>query len=225
MNVTYQLFHYDVSHRLLTKTIPIQSRSFVKAFLQLYYCLTSGLTLNIIDIDNTSRTIPANTSGMGPANLRMTHPGLDAGDDSDDWNGAFAGNTVFGPYSNVYADDCGIQVGTSATAVAVADDNLVAPVANGTSSGQMVYYGCWGLNYVTGASSASFDVERIVRNSSGGSIIIAEIGIYSIACNLSSNNTEANKFGFCILRDVLGATVTVLNGEYLKVKYTITVSN
>lgn len=30
---------------------------------------------------------------------------------------------------------------------------------------------------------------------------------------------------FCILRDVISPTVTVNNGEYLKVKYTITVSN
>jgi len=124
---------------------------------------------------------------------------------------------------DTFADEKGVIVGTSSTAVAVADDNLVAPIANGASAGQFVYYGCWGLNYATGASSASFDIERIFKNSSGGSIVVAEIGMYA-GWAFGGSGGEG-EYTFCILRDVLGATVTVLNGEYLKVKYTITVSN
>ena len=220
MNVTHQIINYDSRHRVKVLYPTAQSRSFVKAFLQQLYCLTSDLSQAIIDIDNTSRTVPGNSS----ASLRVIHPGLDAGDDSRAVN-PNSGANIVGYHFNIYADDCGIQVGTSATAVAVADDNLVAPIAHGTGAGQFVYYGCYGLNYTTGASSASFDVERIFRNGSGGSIVVAEIGMYTRATTETSNVNENEVFGFCILRDVLGATVTVLNGEYLKVKYTITVSN
>ena len=220
MNVTYTLLCYDAMRRLKYAPIANESHSFVKAFLQLLYCMTSNLSQNIIDIDNTSRAI----DNSDEAELRVIHPGLASADDSGGgFRGNIGGSGTIAHY-DVYADDCGIQVGTSSTAVAVADDNLVAPIANGTSASQFVYYGCWGLNYTTGASSASFDVERIFKNSSGGSIVVAEIGMYARAF-LQQSPTASQAFGFCILRDVLGATVTVLNGEYLKVKYTITVSN
>ena len=190
-----------------------QSRSFVKAFLQLLYCITSNLSQDIIDITNTSITI----DNAAEANCDAGHPGLNSKDD------ILAMPFGINRQPAILSDDKGIVVGTSSTAVAVADDNLVAEIAHGTSAGQMVHYGCWGLNYTTGASSASFDVERILRNSSGGSIVVAEIGMY--AATSQNSGTETNSKSFCILRDVLGATVTVLNGEYLKVKYTVTVSN
>ena len=218
LKVYLETAHYDKQHRLIAVHRE-QSRSFVKAFLQLIYCLTSNLSQNIIDIDNTSRSIDDERD----ASLRVTHPGLSAGDDSAGSYIQLTAGFSAGVFS-VYADDCGIVVGTSSTAVAVADDNLVAPIAHGSSAGQFIHYGCWGLNYTTGASSASFDVERIFRNDSGGSIVVAEIGMYTRAF-LDNVPSESEAFGFCILRDVLGATVTVLNGEYLKVKYTITVSN
>ena len=220
MNVTYQINQHDRRHRLLKQHPSEQSRSFVKAFLQLMYCQTTNLTQAVIDIDNTSRTV----GSAAQAACNVTHPGLSSKEDFSSLTSALtSGSNRTAPFQ-VFADECGIVVGTSATAVAVADDNLVAIIANGSSAGQFVYYGCYGLNYATGASSASFDIERIFRNSSGGNITVAEIGIYATATNQSSP-IDSQVYGFCILRDVLGATVTVNNGEYLKVKYTITVSN
>ena len=216
MQVHYTLSHYDRRHRLVGKTPPEPSRSFVKAFLQLLYVEMADLTQNIIDITNTSKTI----ADAQRASLSVAHPGLDAKDDFFLFDN-FQRGTDF-PY-NVFSDGKGIIVGTSNTAVAVADDNLVAPIAHGTSAGQFVYYGCWGLNYTTGASSASFDVERIFKNSSGGSITVAEIGMYCTATN-AINPVSTEVFSFCLLRDVISPTVAVLNGEYLKVKYTVTVS-
>lgn len=209
MNVYFEIFHYDKRHKLKYKTESEQSKSFVKAFLQFLYVLTSNLTQDIIDITNTSRTVSSATL----ARSGVTSPGLDSKNDF-----------IVMPESttdtvSIFSDDAGIVVGTSATAVAVADDNLVAQIEHGTSAGQFVHYGCWGLNYATGATAASFDIERIFRNSSGGTIVVAEIGIYAGSC-LSSNGRA-----FCFVRDVLGATITVLDGEYLKVKYTIQVSN
>ena len=215
MDATLQLIRYNKRGRISERrTQP--ARSFVKAFLQLLFVHMAELTENVIDIDNTSRAVLSDSDERTP-HLLCTHPGLSSGQSFSPFSTATA---VY----NIYADDCGIQVGTSATAVAVADDNLVAPIVNGSSAGQFVYYGCWGLNYTTGASSASFDIERIFRNDSGGNITVAEIGVYSIN-TATGSPSQTQVFGFCILRDVISPTVTVNNGEYLKVKYTVTVSN
>ena len=219
-NVHYQLYHYNKRHQLKHKSEMIQSKSFVKAFLQMFFVITSNVSQNIIDITNTSRTIPNATA----AQLYCLHSGLASGDAS--WSQRSSYGTTYPPVAHIFADELGIQVGTSATAVAVADDNLVAPIANGTSAGQFVYYGTWSLNYTTGASTSSFDVESIYRNSSGGTIVVAEIGMYCRATTATTwyQSSDSQRFSFCILRDVLGATKTVLDGEYLKVKYTISVS-
>ena len=221
MNVSYTLSHYDRRHRIIGVPWTVPSRSFVKAFLQMVYCMMAELSQNIIDIDNTSRAI----SNSGDASLNVMHPGLSSKDLTSDagFTGASVSLGTWPP--QVFADEKGIVVGTSSAAVAVADDNLVAIIHNGTSAGQFVYYGCYGLSYTTGASSASFDVERIFRNSSGGSVTVAEIGMYSAGSPNGPGALDTDTYGFCLLRDVISPTVTVLNGEYLKVKYTITVSN
>lgn len=221
LNVQYQITHYGKRGKIKQR-YTAKSRSFVKAFLQLLYIKMANLSQNVIDIDATSRALDNNNE----ADLYVLHPGLDAGEDSglSSTSGLFS-ILVTDFRTNMYADDQGIQVGTSSTAVVVADDNLVTPIANGTGSGQLVYYGCYGLNYTTGATTASFDIEREFRNDSGGSITIAEIGLYCRSPLSGNGSGETSIFGFCIIRDVISSTVTVNTNEYLKVKYTITVSN
>src|SRR3990167_6453158 len=183
------------------------------------FSIMSRVSTNAIDISNTSRTLSTSAAAL-EQQISVIHPGLDSLTDLYQTSGASGGgaSTSFA----VASDQCGIVVGTGSTAVAVANFAMGTIIAHGTSAGQFVYYGCWGLNYTTGASSASFDIERIFRNSSGGSIGVAEIGMYCASTTGQSSPPPAVAFGFCILRDVLGATVTVLDGEYLKVKYTIT---
>ena len=218
MRVYYQIAHYDQRHRLKWKSALVKSDSFVKQFLQMLFSIMSRVSTNAIDISNTSRTLTTSSAAL-EQQISVIHPGLDSLTDLYQTSGASGGgaSTSFA----VASDQCGIVVGTGSTAVAVANFAMGTIIAHGTSAGQFVYYGCWGLNYTTGASSASFDIERIFRNGSGGSIVVAEIGVYGMMADNSANGAN----GYCILRDVLGATVTVLNGEYLKVKYTITVSN
>ena len=149
LNVQYTISHYNKKERLISQKTT-QSRSFVKAFLQLFYCMTSNLSQDVVDITNTSRTI----SNASFSNMGVQHPGLSNLQDMI----RAAGNPFDAfdtyPYA-INADQCGIIVGTSATVVAVADDNLVTPIANGSAASQFVYYGCYGLNYATGASSPS----------------------------------------------------------------------
>ena len=66
------------------------------------------------------------------------------------------------------------------------------------------------------APNASFDIERIFRNISGGDITINEIGVYVIA--------DYYAYNYCIIRDKLAQGVMVSNGEFLKVKYTIKIT-
>jgi len=216
MNLTYTLYEYDRNHRLKRPPRVEQSHSFVKAFLQLLYCSASNLTQTIVDIGGVSRTV----SNALLAEADVTHPGLDSHD------GFLAmPDTAFvlGRIYDISSDEKGIVIGTGSTAITVEDDALDTIIPHGTGSGQMLYSGCWGLNPVSGGGTASFDLERIFRNESGGSIVVAEMGIYAATSMNSTVITDAR--AFCMLRDVLGTTVTVGDGEYFKVKYTITVSN
>ena len=122
-----------------------------------------------------------------------------------------------------YGEYLGIVVGTSSTAVAPSQTKLITPIAHGTAAGELEYSGMLimdeaDFNVDTGADEAYFEIERIFRNASGGSITIEEIGINTHG----GNGTEVN-LTFCILRDV--DTIEVADGEYLKIKYRIKVAS
>lgn len=122
-----------------------------------------------------------------------------------------------------YGEHLGIVVGTSLTPVAPSQTNLIAPIEHGTGTGELEYFGMYVMdegdfNVDTDADEAYFEIERIFRNVSGGSITIREIGINALASNYISNNEV-----FCILRDV--DTIEVADGEYLKIKYRIKVAS
>lgn len=123
----------------------------------------------------------------------------------------------------VYGEHLGIVVGTSSTAVDRLQTKLITPIVHGTGAGELEYFGMLVMdegdfNVDTSADEAYFEIERIFRNASGGSITIEEIGIYSLARAPLVDNQV-----FCILRDV--DSIEVLDGEYLKIKYRIKVAS
>lgn len=127
-------------------------------------------------------------------------------------------------YHYVYGGYLGIVVGTSATAVSPEQTKLLSLIEHGTSAGELEYFGMLimdeaDFNVDVGNDEAYFEIERIFRNASGGSITIEEIGIYSLA----DTYVSANNIVFCILRDV--DTIVVADGEYLKIKYRIKVAS
>ena len=197
MKVYYQLFVYDNNEKLRRKTRRVQSKSFLKPLLYKMCYMVGGSAIATMDIDNVSNTT------FNKGYFRVSHPGRDSRDDTY----VVAEST---------ADRVGIQVGTGTAAVAITDYAMNTKIVNGSSAGQFVHYGCWVLNPVTGASSFSYNIERIFQNSSGGSITVNETGLYDHDMNYYGN--------FCLIRDKLSSGVAVANGEYLKVKYTITVS-
>ena len=195
MKVYYQLFVYDKNEKLKRKTRRTQSKSFLKPLLYKMCYMVGGSAISTYDITNTART------AFGDTHFDVSHPGRDSY--SDD-------------YTTV--NEAGIQVGTGTAAVAITDYAMNTKIVHGTGAGQFVHYGCWVLNPVTGASSFAFDIERIFQNSSGGSITVNETGLYD------HDRKQSPYPSYCLIRDKLVAGVAVANGEYLKVKYTITVS-
>jgi hypothetical protein len=194
----------------------MQSRSFVEAFLQMLYCSAVNLTQSVEDINNSSVSVSSATR----AAIDVGHPGLDSNDDF----AFFTTDGLLGGMSYVIAsDEKGIVIGTGNTALAPTDYKLATQIAHGSGSGEMIHYGCWGLNFTSGAGVASFDVERIFRNDSGGAIVVAECGIYAATAMASSTPSAAK--AFCIVRDLVSPTKSIGDGEYFKIKYTVQVSN
>ncbi len=118
----------------------------------------------------------------------------------------------------------GIVVGTSNTAVSPSQTKLLSLIEHGTAAGELEYFGMLiadeaDFNTDAGADEAYFEIERIFRNSSGGSVTIEEIGIYSLAIRTPAQLDTV----FCILRDT--DTIVVADGEYLKIKYRIKVAS
>lgn len=103
----------------------------------------------------------------------------------------------------------GIVAGTGTTAVTPADNALATQIAQGTGSGQLAH---GAVSFVAPSSDSStnyFSAQRVFTNSSGASITVNEIGIYS---NLSGVVYH------CLVRDVITA-VTIPNGQTMTVTY------
>lgn len=123
----------------------------------------------------------------------------------------------------VLGENLGIVVGTGSTPVAPSQTKLITPIAHGTATDELEYFGMLVMdeadfNVDTGVDEAYFEIERIFRNASGGSITIKEIGINTLGNDLVVDNQV-----FCILRDT--DTIEVADGEYLKIKYRIKVAS
>jgi len=203
MKVYHQLFVFNNKEKLRRRTRRVRSRSFLKPFLYKLCPSFGGGGITTIDIDNVGAVPTGTTSHY---KYIVVHPGGNAV--LYLWNGGINYTTN--------ADEIGVQVGTGTNAVAITNYKLQTPILNGSTSGKLEHKGTWVCNYTVGASSASFDIEKIFYNGSGGSITINEIGVYQWVFG--------GNISHCILRDKLSSGVAVGNTEYVKVKYTVTVS-
>jgi len=115
----------------------------------------------------------------------------------------------------------GNVVGTGSTAESFENNALVTKVAHGTGSGQISYGGQGSPvpSYNAGTKVWTTLQSRFFNNNSGGTIVIAETGMYP---NITyGSNAQSPTM---IERSLLGATVSVLNGGQLTVTYTITLT-
>lgn len=211
MKLYYRIDRFDKNNSLVQKGRKRTSRSFVCQFLQALYIFSTLNGYTIKDTSGTNRTFGA------PAGNLETFLFINGAGSRITNGGAFYGSG-YGLETVALSEYTGIVVGTGNTAVTPTDYKLTTRVAGGITSGKLEYGGSLIYPVTVSAPNASFDVERIFRNSSGGSITLAELGIYS---TFAVNSTHYN---FCFVRDVLSPTVTVNNGEYLKVTYTFQIT-
>jgi len=187
---------YNRKGQLLEK-IKQKSRSFLKQFIQLIEVQTNQTSKTITDIVGTNRSV-----GVTDINLFCVPGG---------------GNGYVDPSQrNVQVENVGIVVGSGTTAVTPTDTKLETKIAHGTGSGQLVYLGCGLKPVAISGSDAYVDLVRFFENQSGGNVTINEVGIYAIGAS--------QQWGFCICRDVLSSSITVADGQLLKVRYRIKVT-
>ena len=179
-------------------------RSFVRQFIDILAMGAGNVNTSIKDITNTARLVVA-TSNAGCLCLL-----------------AGGGGYPFYSQSNLTqvgleTERVGIVIGTGNTAPTSDDYALETLIAHGQAATEMVYGGMEIEPVVVAAPSASFLLRRYFNNKSGGDITVLEVGIYSPIL-------LAQAYACCIVRDVLGAPVAVLDTELLRVQYTLSVT-
>lgn len=193
----FRLNILDKDKNLIKKGRAYKTKSFVKQFLQLWY---RDIIVTSFTVKDTSGTNQLDASGNN-----LYHSPMTGGESNDftitDTNDYFVGG-----------NETGIVIGTGTNAVTPSDYQLQTIIADGDSSSQMKYYGGRYDNYTvdTGTDESSFDVSRLFKNDSGGSITINEIGFYCLDLDKK----------YCIIRDKLTSGVAVSDTEYLEVTYT-----
>lgn len=170
-----------------------QSRSFVKAWLQLIEMAlahpynTASDSVNITDTSNTARACSWATEDA------QTHWALEA------------------PVSNT---NYGVLIGTGTTAPATADYGMETLIAEGAGAGQMNYAATSVL--AAGVSGANMEMEmtRAIVNNSGGSITVKEVGLVV---------QNATTWYFLIVRDAVNDAVSDGQTYTITYKFTTTV--
>ena len=185
------------------------SKSFVKIFLQLLYRNMSRLSVDTIDLEGNTR----NTNPYIPYNI-LNLPQV-------------AGDSRVYAYvqtSEYFGDDAGILIGTGDAANTALTYTMHTKVNHGVAAGTMEYMGGVINAVVVSGADSYFDIERVFRNSSGGSIVIKEYGLSVIHGSVSQGSYN---WPHLIVRDVFtapGDWVTVLTTEFLKITYRLLVT-
>lgn len=138
---------------------------------------------------------------------------------------ATAGNMgADGPNETYNGFDFGIRLGTDNTFTSMTDSNVLAPIPHGAAAGQLWYYG---MNVekvaIDGANNtATYKVNRIIENRSGGSITIQEIALFG-----NRRDSDVYNGGFTspviLARTALASAdqLTIADGEFAQIEYTI----
>jgi hypothetical protein len=131
-----------------------------------------------------------------------------------DYSGNSDGRGTFAFEGGVTVTAYGILAGTGTTAPTGFDYTIQTPIAHGISAGQLYH----GATSVSGATVAGSNVDmtilRLLGNSSGGTIIIREIGLKTRLWVSSST-----QYHFLVAHDAVNQTVN--NGETAVIMYTL----
>jgi hypothetical protein len=109
----------------------------------------------------------------------------------------------------------GIVVGTNNTAEDISDYKVIDVIPHGYAASTLVYGQGLSNFAVNNSGDMKFQIAREITNNSGGNLTIYEVGMY--ACQLT--------YYFCILRDVIGAGLTINDEETKIIEYIFQVAN
>jgi len=185
------------------------ARSFVIAF----PALLARQFINDEDITIQSTEGTPRTEGISSCPFYCCSPG------GFGYDVQMGNNGSYGDYQPV--DYCGVVIGSDNTAVDPDNYSLNTQIRSGDTTGKILYCGTsvHSLTYEDVGDTGSFKILGIFKNISGASIDVKEVGVY--ATGNAANNTYIN---FCILRDVI-STISLADGEYLEVEYTISIAS
>jgi hypothetical protein len=181
-------------------TVTMSSNSgFLIAFLGILYrqfCATA------LSIPNTVNVGISNAESEGHLNCAGAG-GL------DQWAGGT--NTI--AEHCVWGENLGVVVGTGVVAPTANDYSLGTKIAHGYTTGKLVHHGGLVDNFSIVGATASFTIERLFHNVSGGTIVVSEMGLNALAYDRFN--------AFAIAKSLLGSSVSVLDGEILRALCTI----
>ncbi len=206
--------NHEVGNRKLIEEWETPSHSFVRNF---YTVLIS----NAFDIDSLGLTAQCACYGAGKFIMKETDATFGA------LTQAVRGQAVAGASGNGYRAQAGnntngVQTGTGTTAESFEDFQLATLIAEGCSSGQfshvaMVDYtqGCDKPTYSACTTKWTINYPRFFNNNSGGTIVVAEVGLVLDPCTPAGNHMMARDLIAC------GCRPSVLDAGQLKVTYTM----
>jgi hypothetical protein len=156
------------------------------------------------------------TAGFGAGNMNL-QPEAGPLSGAGGINGELQidGSTGFSVQA-IGSDSGGVYVGTSNAAFSAEHTTLQGKITHGTGTGNFMY----GANatptptYDTPTKTWTMKISRDFTNSSGGSITVAEIGLF-----LRAEILTTATYQYMLARDVLGTPVDVADGEILRVTY------
>lgn len=229
MKVYYSFERRDKDYLLLEKTKRKRSRSFLKNFItSIYYNFGSSDSSSVVYISTPDSCLLIKTDG----NVLFTVPssycvlGTQIICSSQGYLVPNQGSMTDPSYYDI-ASNFGIKLGTGTSALDPAQYSLDSIINHGTAVGELEHLGGGVENFVTGASSCSFDIIFLFRNGSGsgGSITVNEIGLAYRSFYFSQYYSDHKNYNpIYIIRDLVSPGQVVGVDEYLRVKYTIEVT-
>lgn len=168
----------------------------------MYVCFDTNQTIATTNIAGSG--VNQNFSGL--RTLRSTGGGRDG-----------QSYTFYDSSTFLKSEDLGIVVGTGSTAVTPTDFQLATRIADGTAAGELEYFPSSGTDPTYSSNTGTFVLERLVRNTSGGTITVNEMGVYALFHQGTSS--------VCIIRDLVSPGFALTNGQYGRLTYSLSITS
>ena len=175
------------------------TKNIIELLIPVYYLSSNSLSVTIVNTSGSSTTYsPVTANGISyPSNQKN--------------------------YSSYLVM---IQVGSGSQSNPASATSLAAPIANGTSTGQLVYgEPSISTSIMVSGSSAYFYITQTFNNNSGSTITITEIGIITNLYSYGPYGGNYYNFGNVLVwYDVLSSAISIPNGGSVTIYYTFTVN-